>query len=443
MASPIPRDILRLKLAEAIAQPRRDLTPRDIRWPSIPGKPLAVIGVRRGGKTSWLQQRRATRIAEGRPPESQLLLGLEDERLVGMTAADLSWLIDEHERQFPGLRSNGRLAIYLDEVQLVTGWESLVHRLAEAGDIEICVSGSSAKLLSREVASAARGRLLEVLVHPFSFREALRHAGQEPTDPWPRISPGDRAVLDRALRDYLRTGGFPEAQGTEIRDRFKLLSGYVDTMLLRDIIERHNVTNVVALRALQRHLLTNPGSPFTVHKFYNALRSQGVAVSKDTLHQYLAHLQDAFMVRVIDMHSASERQRMSNPRKIYPIDPGLIALYERPGRENRGRALETAVLLELERREYAVSWLRVGADLEVDFFATRPGGPPLLIQVCMDTAADATWEREIRALEAASREYPEAEALLVTLDPTPPHRPLPASIEWKPATQWLLERPCG
>ena len=439
MADSLPREILRLKLAESIAQPPRDLTPRDIRWPSIPGKPLAVIGVRRGGKTSLLQQRRAARIAEGRPPESQLLLGLEDERLVGMTAADLGWMIAEHERQFPGLRSKGLVTLYLDEVQVVAGWESLVHRLAEAGDIEIFVSGSSARLLSREVASAARGRLLEVLVHPFSFREALRHAGQEPTDPWPLIAPADRAMLERALRDYLQTGGFPEAQGAEPRDRARLLSGYVDTMLLRDVIERYNVTNVVALRALQRHLLANPGSPFTVHKFYNVLRSQGVAVSKDTLHEYLAHLQDAFIVRVIDMHSASERQRMSNPRKVYPIDPGLIPLYERPGRENRGRALETTVLLELERREYSVAWLRVGTDLEVDFFAMRPGSPPLLVQVCMDTAADATWEREIRALEAASREYPEAEAILVTLDPTPPRRPLPPPIEWKAATEWLLE----
>ncbi len=436
---PISRDILRLKLAESISRPPDALTRRDIRWPNIPGKPLAVIGVRRSGKTSLLQQQRAVRIAEGRPVESQLLLGLEDERLVGMTATDLGWMIAEHEREFPDLGSNRLLTLYLDEVQLVDGWESLVHRLAETREIELFVSGSSAKLLSREVATALRGRLLEVLVHPFSFREALRHTGKEPADPWPRTRQAERAALDRALRDYLQAGGFPEAQGIDPRDRAKLLSGYVDAMVLRDVIERYAVTNVVALRALQRHLLANPGSPFTVQKFYNALRSQGVPVGKDTLHEYLAHLQDAFLVRVLDMHSASERQRMSNPRKPYPVDPGLIPLYERPGREHRGRALETVVLLELERREYSVTWLRVGADLEVDFFATRPGDPPLLVQVCMDTTADATWNREIRAIEAAAREHPDAEAVLVTQDPTPPHRPLPSRLRWMAATQWLLE----
>lgn len=438
MAVPLSRDVLRMKLAESIAQPPRALTRREIRLPGVPGKPMAVIGVRRGGKTSFLQQQRADRISEGRPPESQLLLGLEDERLVGLTAPDLGWMIEEHEREYPDLRRNRLLTVYLDEVQLVEGWESLVHRLAETGEVELFVSGSSAKLLSREVATAARGRLLEVLVHPFGFREALRHAGLEPADPWSRIGPAGRSALDRALRDYLRVGGFPEAQGVETRDRGRLLAGYVDAMVLRDVVERHKVTNITALRALQRHLLANPGGPFTVQKFYNALRSQGVQVGKDTLHEYLAHLQDAFLVRVLDMHSASERQRMVNARKPYPIDPGLIPLYERPGREQRGRALETAVLLELERREYSVTWLRVGDDLEVDFFATRPGDPPLLVQVSMDTAADATWEREVRALEMAAQEYPDADPVLITQDPTPPLRALPDPLQWMAATEWLL-----
>lgn len=438
MTGTIPRDVLRVKLAEAIAQPPGSLTRREIRLPAIPGKALAVIGARRAGKTSFLQQQRVDRIAAGRPPESQLLIGLEDERLVGMTVMDLGWVIAEHERHFPALRQTGQLTVYLDEVQLVDGWESLVHRLAETREVELFVSGSSAKLLSREVASASRGRLLEVLVHPFGFREALRHAGREPSDPWPLIGRADRAALERALRGFLQVGGFPEAQGVDVRDRSRLLTGYVDAMVLRDVVERHNVTNITALRALQRHLLANPGGRFTVQKFYNSLRSQGIQVGKETLHDYLAHLQDAFLVRVLDMHAGSERQRMVNPRKPYPIDPGLITLYERPGSEHRGRALETAVLLELERREFSVTWLRADAGLEVDFFATRPGDPPLLIQVSLDTTEDSTWEREVRALEAAAREHPDAQPLLITMDPTPPFRTLPGPLQWMSATQWLL-----
>ncbi|MDA0311752.1 MAG: ATP-binding protein [Gemmatimonadetes bacterium] len=405
----------------------------------IPGKAMAVIGVRRGGKTSFLQRRIADRIAEGRPRDSQLLLSLEDERLIGMTSADLGWLLEENERRAPGLRESGALTIYLDEVQLVSGWQSLVRRLLDVGGIEIFVSGSSAKLLSREVATSLRGRGMEVLVHPFSFREALRHAGQEPDAPWERLNSTARAALDAALRRYLEEGGFPEAQQTERRDRLALLKGYVDVMVLRDVIERHNVTNTQALRWLQRHLLATPGGNFSMKKLYDSLRSQGVAVSKDTLYAYLEHLQDAFLIRTVGMHSTSERQRMVNPRKAYPIDPGLIPLYERSGREHHGRALETVILLELERREYTVDWLRTQEGWEVDFFAERPGDPPLLIQVSLDTAETETWQREVRSLEVAARAYPTAQAHLITFDSTPPAHELPATIAWRPASRWLLE----
>jgi uncharacterized protein len=439
MERTISPDLLRLKLAEAHAAPLEPLTLRDVRVPGIAGKAKAVIGVRRGGKTSFLRQRMSVRIAEGRPRESQLLLSLEDERLVGMTAADLGWLLDEHERQAPGLRRSGELCVYLDEVQVVRGWETLVRRLMDAGSVDVFVSGSSAKLLSREVATSLRGRAMEVLVHPFSFREALRHAGREPAEPWDRLDGVGRAALDAALRRYLDEGGFPEAQQTERRDRLALLRAYVDVMVLRDVIDRHTVTNPQALRWLQRYLLSTPGGGFSVKKLYDSLRSQGVAVAKDTLYAYLDHMEDAFLIRTISMHSRSERQRMANPRRAYPIDPGLIPLYERAGREHRGRALETVVLLELERRAYTADWLRTPEGWEVDFFAERVGDPPLLVQVSLETTADETWEREVRALESAARGHPEARALLVTLDSSPPRRELPSPLEWQPAARWLLE----
>ena len=435
----ISRDLLRLKLAESLAAEPPPLTRRDVRLPGIPGKAFAVIGVRRGGKTSFLAQCRADRLGEGRAREGQLLISLEDERLAGLTVADLGWLLEEHARQLPGLRAAGGMTLYLDEVQTVPGWEGLVRRLMDAGGVELFVSGSSARLLSREVATSLRGRGMEVLVHPFSFREALRHAGAEPSAPFERLGPAERAALDQRLRRYLAEGGFPEAQGAEARDRAALLSGYVDVVVLRDVIERHAVSNPLALRWIERQLLANPGGPFSVKKHYDTLRSQGVSVGKDTLHDYLAHLEDAFLVRTVAMHSASERQRMVNPRKAYPVDPGLIALFERTGRTHHGRALETAVLLELERRGFEVSYVRTREGLEVDFLAHRAGEAPLLVQVCLESEGDETWERELRALEAAAVAHPEARPFLVTLDAVPPSRPLPRGLTWAPAVLWLLE----
>lgn len=439
MPRAISNDVLALKLAESLAARPPRLTARDVRLPNVAGKALAVIGVRRGGKTSLLHRHIADRLEAGDDPDTHLLISLEDERLVGMTAEDLGWMLEEHRRVAAAVREHSRRIVYLDEVQVVPGWEAVVRRLLDAHDTEVFVSGSSAKLLSTEVHTSLRGRSMEVLVHPFSFRESLRHAGDEPNTPWHVMRPDRRAAIDASLRRYLTTGGFPEAQGIDALDRFPLLKGYVDLMLLRDVIERHRVTNVEALRRLQRHLLSNPATAFSVSKFHRDLRSQALPVAEETLHHMLSHLEDAFMIRLVTMHTASERQRMRNPRKVYPVDPGLIPVFERGGREHRGRSLETAVVIELERRAYDVGWVRVGADLEVDVYAEHPVDEPLLVQVSLDTVEEATWDREVRALAAASEAYPDARPLLLTLDPTPPSRPLPGRLEWAPASRWLLD----
>lgn len=440
----ISRELLRLKLKESLDGAEVPVTRRDIRLPGIRGKTIAVVGVRRSGKSSFLGQCRADRIAAGNPSEAQLLVSLEDERLAGMEVAELAWLLEEHRRQFPALWSGKRrgrevMTLYLDEVQLVPGWEGLVRRLMDTGGVDIFVSGSSAKLLSREVATSLRGRAMEVLVHPFSFREALRHAGSEPAGEYERLDAAEQATLDQRLRRYLTEGGFPEAQGADPRDRAALLASYVDVVVLRDVIERHRVTNPLALRWIQRQLLANPGGGFSVKKHYDTLRSQGVAVGKDTLHAYLDHLEDAFLVRTVAMHSASERQRMVNPRKAYPVDPGLIALFERTGRAQSGRALETVVLLQLERRGYDPEYVRTADGFEVDFLAHRAGEAPLLVQVCLESEGDETWARELRALEAGAAQHRRARAHLVTMDASPPTRPLPKGVSWVPAARWLLE----
>lgn len=435
----LPIDVLRRKLDESLNSLVADLTPRDIRLPEIPGKALAIIGVRRGGKTSFMRHHARTQILAGRPPASQLLLSLEDERLFGMNAADLSWMIDEHARRYPELLQPGGRSIYLDEVHLVPGWESYVRRQVDEGMREIFVSGSSARLLSREVATSLRGRALEVLVHPFSFRESLRHANVEPVQPWTTISPNERTTLDARLIRYLEWGGFPEAQGTTARDRNRLLQSYVDSMVLRDVVERFRVSNTIALKWLIHATLSAPGGRFSVTRFRDTLKSQGIAVAKETLEAYLGHLDDAFLVRTINMHSTSERQRMVNPRKAYPIDPGLIALYARADRTFRGATLETVVLLELERRGYAVTWVKVGDDREVDFLAEQPGERPLLLQVCVDAENEDTWTRETTALEAAAAHHHDAQAILLTGTSAPPTRALPRGIAWQSAAGWLLD----
>lgn len=394
--------------------------------------------MRRAGKTSFLWQCLGDRLQENRPRDSLVLLGFEDDRLAGMDAADLDWLLEEYFRRHPEFRGSVEVTLCLDEIQTVPGWERFARRVLDTEKVALFLSGSSAKLLSREVATSLRGRGLEVLVHPFSFREALRHAGQEPERPWARLTSAARSGLDHQLRRYLTAGGFPEAQGLEARDRGELLQGYVDVAILRDVIERHGVSNPEALRWLQRQLLGNPGRGFSVQKFWNDLRSQGLAVAKDTLHEYLAHLEDCFLVRTVWLAAKSERRRRVNPRKAYPVDPGLIPADPRTGETQWGHALETAVLVELERRGYEAAYVKTDKEWEVDFFATSPGLKPLLVQVCASAADPAVLERETRALESARAAHPSARALLVTMDPSAPAR-LPKGVSWVPASKWLLE----
>lgn len=432
------KGLIRQKIVDALAAPPPAHTRRDVHLPGIKGKVKAVIGMRRSGKTTFLWQCLSEALKSGAPRDALLYFNFEDERLAEMTAQDLQWVVEEYFSLHPERRDSKSVTFFFDEIQVAPDWETFVRRLMDTEKVEIFLSGSSARLLSREVATSMRGRAMEILVHPFSLREALRHRGLEPESPWIDLPKAIRSTLEKHFRAYLSEGGFPESQGAPMRDRASLLRTYVDVAVLRDVIERHGVTNPAALRWLQRHLLGNPAAPFSVQKFFDALKSQGIPVGKNTLHDYLAYLEDAFLVRTVSLHTASERQRMVNPRKAYPIDPGLIALYERTGRANLGHALETAVLLELERRGCDVDYVRTGEGYEVDFIARDPEGGATLIQVCADVGDAATYTRETRALASAAAENPEAVPLLLTFDTTPPKPMLPAPLRWQPAIAWLL-----
>lgn len=430
------RDIIRGKIVDALAAPIPDLTRRDVRLPGIPRKAVAVIGMRRTGKTTFLWQVLGDRLAKGTGREGLLYFNFEDERLFGMTAQDLQLVLEEYYRLHPEWRDRRRATFFFDEIQVVPGWERFARRILDTEQADLFLSGSSARLLSREVATSMRGRAMEARVFPFSFREYLRHRGAEPGKPPDRLPKAERSALEKHFREYLATGGFPEAQGATARGRTELLRGFVDAALLRDVIERHAASHPVALRWLAVHLLSNAAGLFSVNKFVNVLRSQGIAVAKDTLHEYLAHLEDAFLVRTVSIATQSLRRQMVNPRKVYPVDPGLIEVYDRSGRSNIGHRLETAVLLELERRGAEVTYVRTG-EWEVDFLARGPAAEIALVQAAAELDQASTREREVRSLIGAKGEYPRASLELVTLTPETA-RGIPDAVTVHPAWRWFL-----
>lgn len=426
------------RLSEALTQPVPPGTERRLGGRVIfPGKATAVVGMRRAGKTTFLHQLRRERAEKGIAWERLPYINLEDERLAGFSVKDFSLLLEEYYRRFPTLRGRESVTWCFDEIQVVPGWERFVRRLLDTEKVEVFVSGSSAALLSREIATAMRGRAWEVVIFPFSFEEYLRHHGQNLPERLDVLPATERTRLQAALREYLHRGGFPEAQELDEADRLRLLSDYVDVAIFRDVVERHGVSNVESLRWLVRHLLGNPGSLFSVEKFYRMLKAQGLAVSRDTLYQLLAHLEDCFLVRLTWVAASSERQRMVHPRKVHPVDPGLIPVFDRSGKANLGHALESAVRVELERRRADVRYVRTKEGFEVDFLARWPGRGEALIQVAADLSEAGTREREVRALLAAASEYPRATPMIITLTPEAAGG-IPEGIEVHDAAIWLL-----
>lgn len=429
--------VIREKILFAIEAQPPVLTRREAVLPTIKGKAIAVIGMRRAGKTSYLHQCRADLIAGGRSAARLLYFNFEDERLADFEASDLHLIPESHLRLFPN-SSTEPVTYFFDEIQVVPGWETFIRRLLDTPGHEIFLSGSSAKLLSREIATSMRGRGWEITIQPFSFREFLAHHGHEiPARP-SALTSKESTRLDHHFGDFLEIGGFPEAQDLPIAERRQLLQGYIDVLLLRDVIERHQIANPTALRWLVRRLLSSPAGLFSITKFSDDLKSQGIAVSRDYLYAYLAHLEDAFLIHSVPIATDSEKRRQVNPRKVYPADAGLIPIFDRSGRPNTGHALETSVCIELLCRRAEIAYVRTKEGYEVDFLARYPDGSQDLIQVCASVDDPGTLVREVRALEDAALEFPQARLLLLTLESRLPFPQVPGAIEILPAWQWML-----
>ena len=405
--------------------------------PAVPGKVHAVIGMRRAGKTTFLRQLQEER-RNSLPPERVVYLSFDDDRLADLQMEQLGLLLEEYYRRYPELRGSEMVHWLLDEVQLVNGWEKFVRRVLDTEQVEIVVSGSSAKMLSREVHTSLRGRGMETVIRPFSFKEFIRHRGMELTRHVRELTAVDRSLIEKEFREYLAIGGFPEAQGLSGELRVDLLQGYVDTVLFRDIVERHGITQIAALRWLTRQCLRNPAGSLSVHRLHLDLKSQGLGVAKDALHAMMGHLQDAFLISAVTLATDSERRRNSNPRNIYPVDTGFISAFDRSGRTNVGHALETVVLHELERRKAEIGYVRTSEGYEVDFYARFPDGKEELIQVCADTDSGDTLMREMRALTDAAADFPRAQRrlLVLTFDQLPV-APVKGLVS-QPVYEWLL-----
>jgi uncharacterized protein len=414
-------------------------TPRRIVLPALSGKVDAVIGMRRSGKTWLLFQTMRELQARGTAPSRTLYVNFEDERLLPLDPEDLDRLLQAYYRRHPENRRK-ECRLFFDEIQNVPGWEAFVRRVLDTEKVRITVTGSSARLLGREIATSLRGRSIATGVQPFSFEEALAHHGVEVPNAWPPSSPVASELMSR-FDQYLQTGGFPEVLTLRPELRIRILQGYVDVALFRDVVERHGVGNLPVLRYLIRRFLENPGGKFSVNRIYGQLRSQGYRTSKDSLYEYVDHLEEAFFLFAVPIAADSEKARMVNPRKVYPADHGLAGAFVMKPSRDLGHHLETIVAVELRRRGYSLAYVVTSRGNEVDFLARKPGRESLLVQVCAGIHEEETLRRELRGLEEAAAEHPDCRRLLITLHDIP-HRSLDPVCA-VPIWRWLLEGPPG
>ncbi len=375
---------------------------RSVSFHNIPGKINVAIGMRRSGKTFFLFQHIRKLLDQGLSRNRVLHLNFEDERLPPLNAQNMGQLVDAFYSLFP---ENHDLTCHLffDEIQNVEGWPVVIRRLLNTKKVEIYLSGSSAKLLSSEINTTLRGRSLPTEIFPYSFTEHLKALGEQPVPKGPR-SPKQRDLSFRKLKNYLRRGGFPETTHLSDYDHRRVLQEILNITVYRDMIERHQVGNVVALRQLIRMIIQNSGRLLSVHKCYKDLKSLGLRVGKDTLHEYLSYIEDCYLAFAIPLYTRSIRKQNSNPKKIYIVDTGLACANAFDVQDDWGHLFETLVYIDLRRRHAELFYYRTLDGYEVDFVVLDPDGKKCLYQVCWDMADKETANREHRALRAAEKE---------------------------------------
>ena len=304
-------------------------------------KAISIIGPRWAGKTYFLFNY-MERLKEINRTE-MLYVNLEDDRLLPHELDDLDLFLRNYYEIYPENRKK-KVYLFLDEVQNVDGWETFVRRVLDTENVQVFITGSSSKLLAKEIATSMRGRAVSYVILPFSFPEFLRAKEIEVEK---HLSSDKKAWVMKYLDEFIRFGGFPEVVLDEDENsKVRTLKEYVEVLLMRDVVERHKVKNIKVLRMLFNALQGSFSKEFSVHKFFNFLKSQGIKVSKNTLYDYFQHYEDAFAVVPVKRFSYSIREVEQSLPKVYQIDNGYAAQMGIRFSPNIGRLMENTVAIE-------------------------------------------------------------------------------------------------
>jgi predicted AAA+ superfamily ATPase len=380
---------------------------------------ISVIGPRRAGKTYYFYQ------LMGEDRMNSLYLNFEDTRLLDVTFKDMRDLI----RIYIEVAGKVPRNIFFDEVQNVKNWELAIRELLDLQHYNMFVTGSSSKLLSREIATQLRGRTFSYLLLPFSFREFLS-AKNVFTE---KMTMDEAAKIRGYLKEYLEFGGFPEVVFEET-EKERILKEYFEMILFRDIVERHKLKNISLARFLPSFLLQNFSKEISVNKVLKSLSSQ--RFGKNTLYSYIDKIQDSVALFVLNRFSLRVYQRESWPKKIYLCDMGLTKVVRFS--EDIGKLIENCVFLELLRLTNKKPMLEIyywknqeGAEVEIKE----------LIQVTYASGRDEIEEREVKSQLKASKITGCKNLRIITWNYEGIDKIDDRTIKFTPLWGWLLREP--
>lgn len=405
--------LLRETLISALASPAATVAPKDEvsrhfqpDWKaSASSHALVLTGVRRCGKSTLQAQIR--RGIKG----SAVTLNLEDTRLYGLGPEDFVTLLSILDTDYP------KAAVYLDEAQEVPEWQRLVRALLDSGR-RVCLTGSNASLLGREMGTKLTGRHVSHEVYPFSFQEFLEFTEEK--------------AGAKSLGDYLMRGGFAAALSAGPEQGPVLLRELLRDVVHRDIVTRHSLRSARPLMTLALHLIAHPGQPLSLQALAKGLSLPSVAQTG----RMAEYLQDAWLMLALPRFSASFKQRVTSPPKYYAVDTGLAAANSPNPTPDLGRKLENAVLLTLRRMGTAPTFAAAPHEWECDFVTASQA-----IQCCARLTPENR-QRELRGLVEAAKlpgghQGKGRELLVITLDQEDALTEQGLKIRVLPAWKWL------
>jgi hypothetical protein len=385
---------------------------------------VAIIGVRRSGKSTLMKQFIKKQIDLGRSRESFLYVNFEEPKFTDMLSLDSLQQIYNAYTEI--LKPKNIPYLLLDEIHNIPRWEKFVRGLHEKKEANIIVSGSTSKLLSKELGTLLTGRWLELKTYPLNFQEFLQFKQLKIKNKLDILS--QKVKIKQLLREYLEFGGFPLVSLKEEKE--EILRRYFDDIITRDIAERHKIRRVDKLKTLAKYYLTNSSSLISYRKI-----SKFMNLSLDSVERFSNYMEDANLVFLVPKFSYSLKEQEVNPRKVYSIDSGLINVISFRFSDNIGKLYENIVFLSLVRGDREIYYYK--NKNECDFIIKK--GKKIIQAIQVSYQIKENREREIKGLLEAIQAFKLKEGIIITEDKEGEEKIKGKKIKFIPLWKWLLE----